>query len=130
MARIMELMGKKPALWMLSSTVVIPNPMSPSGAGLAVFSIVISGSSRWKIFRESHHSEAGHIVRSLGTEVDLFASQDRFATPSRGRAEPADHVEAATARTRLSFTIDQTTMPTRMAARIAEDPMVPKLRPP
>jgi hypothetical protein len=43
MARIMELMGKNPALWMLRSTVVIPKPMSPSGAGLAVFSIVISG---------------------------------------------------------------------------------------
>jgi hypothetical protein len=39
----MELMGKKPALWMFRSTVVIPNPMRPSGAGLAVFSIVISG---------------------------------------------------------------------------------------
>lgn len=35
MASIIEPSAKKPALWMFNSTVVIPKPIKPSGAGFA-----------------------------------------------------------------------------------------------
>jgi hypothetical protein len=35
-------MGKKPALWMFRSTVVMPKPISPRGAGFARLFVMMS----------------------------------------------------------------------------------------
>ncbi len=40
-ARIIALRSKKPALWQLSRTVVMPNPRRPRGAGLPVVSLMM-----------------------------------------------------------------------------------------